>query len=69
MKCRIQWIDERGNPTPDDNEAIGYAVNTQQVGKATSVRRYPICAEHKARMPSEPYKDEYMYSAWHFEHS
>lgn len=24
MKCVIQWIDEQGNRTPDDNEAIQY---------------------------------------------
>jgi len=21
-KCEIQWVDDQGNPTPDDNEAI-----------------------------------------------
>lgn len=25
-KCEIKWIDAQGKPTPDENDAIGYAV-------------------------------------------
>ena len=39
-KCEIRWIDCRGNATPDTNDAIGYAVNSD-LGV-----RVPICTEH-----------------------
>lgn len=61
MKCKISWIDDKGNTTPDDNEAIGVvwreaytlvcpdAVNgTIQY---TETERFPICAEHAKRLP------------------
>lgn len=43
MKCRIQWIDCSGEPTPDENEAVGIAVTADG-------RQYPICAEHLATL-------------------
>jgi hypothetical protein len=46
MKCAIQWIDCHGEPTPDDNPAVGLATITIN-GEA---RSYPICAEHAAGM-------------------
>lgn len=57
MKCCIQWIDAQGNPTPDDNDAIGYAVMTSRGtypsgASADKVQRWPICAEHLDRMPT-----------------
>jgi hypothetical protein len=54
MKCKIQWIDEKGAPTPDDNEAIGVAVcwavdhgERTLLGDGKSI---PICAKHAARL-------------------
>ncbi len=54
--CQIQWIDDKGNPTPDDHPAIGLAM--LEHAKAHD-RRYltsaqsgfPICAHHLERMP------------------
>ena len=62
MKCEIQWIDDSGQPTPDDNPAIGFArlraseyvgANAAHGRVAIERRSYPICAEHAARM-AEP---------------
>ena len=38
MKCQIQWIDCKGTPTPDNNEAVGFAVLAD--------RKFPVCADH-----------------------
>lgn len=43
MKCQIQWIDCKGNPTPDDNEAIGFAVLADR-------RMFPVCADHASKI-------------------
>ena len=47
--CAISWIDKDGAPTPDDNEAIGYAI----CFSAVEITAIPICAEHVRRMPRE----------------
>ena len=61
MKCQIQWIDKQGNPTPDDNEAIGYAICRHTdpcIGGGYPVYAphdsapYPICHEHKRQLDS-----------------
>lgn len=44
MKCKIQWIDCRGFETPDENEAVGYAVVYSKL--FDEYQRYPICTEH-----------------------
>jgi len=58
--CCIQWIDERGNPTPDANPAIGRVrreAHSEPDPRAVNGRIdysqsewFPICAEHRARM-------------------
>lgn len=47
MKCCIQWIDNHGNPTPDNNEAIGMAVcyDPKSFGNA-GCQPIPICKDH-----------------------
>ncbi len=46
-KCKIQWITSKGEPTPDDNEAIALAVcyDPRSFGEKGSDPT-PICAEH-----------------------
>jgi hypothetical protein len=39
--CKIQWIDCKGDPTPDERVAIGEVYTQDEPG-----RRWPICAEH-----------------------
>lgn len=54
MRCEIQWIDCHGEPTPDCNLAIGYAVSTiRTFDGETDIRSFPICAEHLATMRGE----------------
>ncbi len=74
MKCTIKWVDDQGNPTPDKNEAIGFAVYwRKEHGGATSFeQRYPICAKHLEEMPTtadaEWYPGTgYTTSGWRFE--
>lgn len=53
MKCKIQWIDKDGKPTPDDNEAIGLAVCYSldvDGGLTTDGKAYPICEAHAYRL-------------------
>lgn len=66
MKCQIQWIDEDGRRTPDDNEAVAMAHVHRSiwafpngdpanhiVGYAEDIANsYPICAEHLKRLKS-----------------
>lgn len=49
-KCGCSWIDGEGNPTPDNNEAIGLAVcyDPRSFGEKGS-DPFPICAEHAGR--------------------
>lgn len=57
MRCKIAWIDEDGNTTPDNNEAIGYVtrcVTNDLLAMPVCVARdapIPICAEHAQRIP------------------
>ena len=53
----IQWVDPRGEPTPDTNPAIGHArclgypVKSNPSYKPTPSPWRPICAEHLKRLP------------------
>ena len=40
IKCKVEWVDCSGKPTPDDNDAIADAV------LRADGRRFPVCAEH-----------------------
>lgn len=61
VTCKIQWITETGEPTPDTNPAIGYVqceAYTEQYPAAKNgvieyreTPWYPICAAHAARLP------------------
>lgn len=69
--CKIQWIDDSGNPTPDDNPAIGTAFVIAHIDHAIAARggnsyieeskHFPICADHVSRL----YNDEGMHF-WRF---
>lgn len=57
MKCEIQWIDEKGKPTPDTNPAIGFAflpARDQWIGGRLvhfePSKVYAICACHAAQL-------------------
>lgn len=45
--CAIQWIDCAGEPTPDENPAIGVAVIVHAHGERHA---YPICRAHYDHM-------------------
>lgn len=57
MKCQIQWIDDKGNPTPDENEAVGHVYVEEHVyirpdGTGVKIDRskdFGICADHLKR--------------------
>jgi len=54
MKCKIQWIDKFGTPTPDENQAVGVATCTFFHATGTQEgKSFPICEAHLARMPVE----------------
>lgn len=46
-QCGIAWINSKGNPTPDNNEAIGLAIcyDPKSFGEKGSIP-IPICEEH-----------------------
>ena len=47
MKCQIEWIDRHGNPTPDSNPAIGFAVCYDPISfPKNGSRKIPICKKH-----------------------
>lgn len=58
--CKIQWVDDQGRPTPDENPAIGEAYlvehmlyGTQYVDGKVHIEEsehFPICAEHAQRL-------------------
>ena len=62
MQCQIQWIDDNGKPTPDDNDAIMMAHShkpkwllssggpgNKQVGYEEEIQQsFPICEKHYA---------------------
>lgn len=58
-KCRIQWIDSNGIPTPDDNDAIGFATchpisvhrEDGSIYQPADHAPLPICAKHAERLP------------------
>lgn len=62
-RCRIQWVDSKGNPTPDRNDAIGYAWRAAHTTVGAEFQNgayfspesehFPICAEHARRMVAE----------------
>lgn len=67
-KCRIQWVDKTGKPTPDDNEAVAtvYREAYQEMmpisGRIASfeeTEKFPICKNHLERL-----KDHGM-ERWH----
>jgi hypothetical protein len=49
-KCEIQWVDDHGNATPDQNPAVGEV--TLSI-KGETLAPKPICAEHLKRMPTK----------------
>lgn len=53
MKCTIQWVDEKGIPTPDNEEAIGVcwriAYESIYCGRRIQYEAsevFPVCAKH-----------------------
>lgn len=48
--CAIEWIDRVGNPTPDDNPAVGLACLDQKTTSGydmpTQTREFPVCEHH-----------------------
>lgn len=68
--CKIQWIDENGETTPDQNPMIGFAwtVERDEIIEGRKVHiegseRYPICAEHAKRL-SKPDMNIWRFEAW-----
>lgn len=64
--CKIQWIDQNGEPTPDTNEAVGTVYVEAHVvqigGHGVTMGRsadYPICAEHLKRFHVEHLQAEH----------
>jgi hypothetical protein len=64
--CKIQWVDRRGNPTPDSNPAVGevrcngmhtpkdgYPEYWPGYGPGKESEWYPICEGHLSRLPLE----------------
>jgi hypothetical protein len=60
MKCQIQWIDKAGKPTPDDNEAVCFAVFTAIDATTRSDRKFPCCAKHAQEL------EELEANGWNF---
>lgn len=46
LRCSIQWITQQGCPTPDDNPAVGFAIDPFGGFHA-------ICQAHRDRMGGE----------------
>lgn len=59
-KCQIQWIDNNGAPTPDDNEAVGTVYRKAHVyiladGRGIELectQSFLICADHVEQLPA-----------------
>ena len=78
MKCTIQWIDEEGKPTPDQNDAVmmahyhrpkwslpgGGPGNTITGYHEEIERSFPICKEHYSRVTP---KLRWPVGGWSFE--
>lgn len=67
--CEIKWIDKNGNPTPDNNLAIGRVKCSAHVeqhhGRAIQfyeTRWFYICGWHKARL-AEPGMHHWVFEA------
>ena len=68
--CRIQWVDENGRTTPDQNPMVGFAwtverdevIEGRKIHTSSSVR-FPICAEH-AKEISEPGMEHWRFEEW-----
>jgi hypothetical protein len=69
--CKIQWIDNQGNATPDNNPAVGMAVVEffDREGKPSHKREFPICQDHLGRMPGHSClrRDGTKLSQWTFQ--
>jgi len=62
MKCQVRWIDIKGQPTPDENDAVMMAhyhesiwatptgsPDNHIIGYSETIREsFPICAAHYA---------------------
>lgn len=58
-KCKIQWIDPTGKPTPDENEAVGTITSIIEItGEPAMVRPFLICAAHLERAKKEGFFQE-----------
>lgn len=48
MKCQIRWIDQNGDPTPDDNEAEYMATYYfPEINEKSEP--FPCCEKHKEK--------------------
>lgn len=47
--CQIQWVDDKGDPTPDDNRSIG-RVRSKETVELPASRWFHICWEHAQRL-------------------
>lgn len=66
--CAIQWIDDDGRPTPDQNPAIGAVQCTAHIvqiaGRGVEIGAsawFPICADHAARL-AEPGMEHWIFA-------
>lgn len=56
--CEIQWIDDKGRPTPDEQPAVGrvkviahqYHGENGHIAEIEESKWFNICAEHRAQM-------------------
>lgn len=71
MRCRIQWIDKHGRPTPDENAAIGvvwresyeYVNSVGTIVRFNETEKFPICEEHYQVFVNEQLDAQH----WYFE--
>ena len=63
MRCVMGWLDEQGESTRDDHDAVGFAfTRIQGLISVSESMRWPICQVHLEQMRAFP--PEY---GWHFE--
>src|SRR6266702_1643077 len=58
--CRIEWVDDNGNPTPDTNESVGYCYREAYTSEVTGAwsgtfhydrtNNFPICEAHRQQI-------------------